>query len=65
MKLKIYSIHDTKAEAYNTPFFQQTHGMAERIFTDESNNPESNLNKHAEDFTLFYLGEFDQNTCRS
>jgi len=62
MKQKIFTIYDKKAEAYNTPWFQQTHGLAERIFRDESNNPESSINKHPEDYTLYYLGEYDQNT---
>jgi len=62
MKLKIFVIHDSKAEAYIQPFFQSTYGLAERMFTDEANNPESNICKHSEDFTLFYLGEFDQET---
>ena len=62
MKTKMFSIYDAKAESYVTPWFQPTFGLAERIFTDEVNNPESTLNKHPEDYTLFYLGEMDQDT---
>lgn len=62
MKTKMFTIHDAKAAAYNTPFFQPTHGLAERLFTDEANNPESAICKHPEDYTLFYLGELDQDT---
>ena len=62
MKLKMFTIRDDKANGYNQPFFTPTIGLAERSFTDEANNPESNLNKHSEDFTLFLLGEFNQET---
>jgi hypothetical protein len=65
MILKIFSVYDAKAASYVTPFYQTTIGLAERIFTDEANNPESSLNKHAEDYTLFLIGEFDQNTAET
>lgn len=59
MLLKIFSIYDTKAEAYNQPFFMTTIGQATRAFADEANNPNSNLSKHPEDYTLFEIGVFD------
>lgn len=62
MKTKIYSIYDSKAEAYNQPIFVQTKGQALRAFTDEANNPDSNICRHAADFTLFEIGEYDQLT---
>lgn len=59
MRHKIYSIFDSKAEAFATPFFMPTLGMATRAFTEECSNPNSQLLKHPEDFTLFELGEYD------
>lgn len=59
MKQKIFSVYDSKAEAFATPFFMPTLGMATRAFADECSNPQSSLRKHAEDYTLFELGEFD------
>lgn len=62
MKLKVFTIRDDKLEQYNQPFFVPTIGAAEREFTDLANNPDQMINKHAEDYTLFLLGEYDQAT---
>lgn len=59
MKYKIFSIFDSKAETFNTPIFLPTEGQALRIFDDMVNNPEQEIAKHPEDYTLFNLGEFD------
>lgn len=59
MQLKIFSIRDSKGETYNTPFFQKTHGEAERTFRELANDEKSIVNKYADDFDLYYLGEFD------
>lgn len=62
MKLKIYSIRDSKAEIFNTPFYQKTHGEAERNFRSLVNDEKSQVNKYPEDYALWYLGEYDDNT---
>lgn len=62
MTLKMYSIRDAKGEIFNPPFFQQTHGVAERSFKELVNDPKSNLNKYPEDYDLYYLGEYDDIT---
>lgn len=59
MKLKIYSVYDAKLEAYMQPFFMQTRGQALRAFTDTCNDTNTQFSKHPEDFTLFELGEYD------
>jgi len=62
MILKAFSIRDQKAEAYNTPFFQKTHGEAERNFKTLVNDPKSTVHQFPEDYDLYYLGEYnDQN----
>lgn len=58
--MKCFSIKDVKAEGFNTPFFQSTFGLAERAFRDACEDEKSHLNKHKEDFSLYYLGEFNQ-----
>ena len=63
MILKIFSIYDSKAEAYNSPFYMQTQSLAIRAFTDEANNESSQIGKHPADFTLFYIGEYDDHTA--
>ena len=59
---EIYSVRDAAAEAYLPPFAMQTLGAAIRAFTDTCNDPNSNLNNHPEDYTLFRLGIFDDRT---
>lgn len=62
MILKVFSIRDAKSEVYNTPFFQKTHGEAERSFRTAANDDKTQINKYPEDFDLYYLGEYDDNT---
>lgn len=59
MTLKVYSIRDQKGENYNSPFYKQTHGEAERDFRTVVNDDKSMLYKYPEDYDLYYLGEFD------
>ena len=62
MILQVFSIHDSKAAAYLAPFFQPTSALAVRMFTDAANDPESNICRHPEDFTLFHMGSYDNET---
>ena len=43
MQLKIYSIRDAKGQIFNTPFYQRTHGEAERNFRTVANDPKSTI----------------------
>lgn len=56
----VFSIYDLKAEAYLRPFFSPTRAMAMRSFEDTVNSPDSMMNAHPDDFTLFELGSWDQ-----
>lgn len=58
-KLKIYSVYDKKALAYNQPFFYHQNGQAIRAFSDAVNDSQSPFFKHPADFCLFYIGEWD------
>lgn len=62
MKLNVYTIYDSKAEAYLRPFFAPTKGLAIRSVSDAVNNPQENLHKYAADYTLFEVGIFDDST---
>jgi len=61
MKSKVYTVYDAKIEAYMNPFLMQTKGQAIRAFQDTINGKESQFSKHPEDFTLFEIGEYDDN----
>lgn len=60
MIINTYSIYDAAAKAYMRPMFMQTDGLAMRVFKDAINSEEqSDISKHPEQFTLFKIGEFD------
>lgn len=61
--MKIYSVYDSKAECYLTPFFAPTAGVALRMFTQAAQDENHEFHKHAEDYTLFEIGEFDQDSA--
>lgn len=65
MKLKIFTIYDSKATAYLQPFFMATTGQAIRAFTDATNDSKTQFYAHPEDFTLFEVGLYDDTTARS
>lgn len=62
MQLKMFSIRDSKAEIYNRPFFTHTLGEAEREFTRISNDPQSQISQFPEDYDLYYVGTYDDNS---
>lgn len=64
MIYKVYSVYDSKAEAYMQPFYCQSKGQAIRSFTEVSNDNTSQIGKYPEDFTLFELGEFNDSNGR-
>ncbi|AXL14687.1 nonstructural protein [Microviridae sp.] len=62
MKLEIFSIYDSKSEAYMQPFFMKNKGEATRAFTTLCNDGQSQMHQYPEDFTLFSLGAYDDST---
>lgn len=60
--MKIITIYDSKAKAYLTPFFSRNTATAIREITAVVNSPDHNFCQHAEDFGLFDLGEYDEQT---
>lgn len=59
MKQLVFSVYDSKANAYLRPFFTTTKGLALRSFIDAANDPRETINKYPGDYTLFELGEYD------
>lgn len=59
----MFSIYDSKMEAYGTPFFMPKQQMAIRAFSDIARDEKTNVNKHREDFTLFEIGEYDDSNA--
>jgi len=62
MRVKAYTIYDTKSLTYSNPFYAPTHGAAIRIVTDATQDNNSQLARHPADFILYCVGEFDDNS---
>lgn len=59
------AVRDSAAGAYNRPFFVPAAGMALRSFEDETNraDPQNPMHAHPEDFELYHIGFFDEETA--
>lgn len=62
MKVKMFSILDAKTGAYMQPFFALAIGQAARMFGDNINEKDSPFNKHPEDYVLYHVADFDDNS---
>jgi len=65
MKYVIVTVRDRTADVFGQPFFVARIGQAIRSFSDEVNSPSSDsaIAKHPEDFDLYELGAFDDETA--
>ncbi|AXH74195.1 MAG: nonstructural protein [Microviridae sp.] len=66
MIVKMYVVHDSAVKVFlpaPQTLFARTHGEAERNFRAVVNDPKSgHLHNHPEQFTLFYVGDYDDET---
>lgn len=60
MLLIAYTVWDSAAEAYIQPFWATNNAVAIRSFHGACTDSGHDFNKHAQDYTLFRLGTFDQ-----
>lgn len=60
--MKIFNVHDSKAQAYLRPFFEKTAGLAVRAFETAARDTEHAFNKYPGDYTLFEVGNHDEET---
>ena len=60
----VVSVKDRAADVFNRPFLVPHRNVAVRDFTDEVNRAAADnpLNKHPDDFDLYILGTFDDNS---
>nr|QRQ90059.1 MAG: nonstructural protein [Microviridae sp.] len=65
MQYKILAIRDRAADVFGQPIFTSSVGGAIRAFSDEINTPRegNNYNRHPEDFDLYHLGSFDDESA--
>lgn len=62
MITKVLAVFDNKVGTFAQPFFSQTLSSAKRAFADACSDPSTMLSKHPEDYTLFLLGDFNDET---
>lgn len=62
MKQLIFTVYDSKAEAYLAPFTTKTLGLAERMFQELVNQDGHQFNRFPGDYTLFCVGEWNEAT---
>ncbi len=63
MTNKIFTVYDSKAEAYITPYFSPTTATAIRAFTAAAQQEGHDFHKWAGDYTLFEIGTWDDQTA--
>lgn len=63
MKLQVFSIYDSKAHAHLPPFYMHNTDMAVRAVTQAVADPAHQFAKSPEDYTLFHLGQWDDETA--
>jgi len=61
MKMTVYACYDEKAKAFGPPWYLLTVGTALRNLNDMVNGNTA-IAKHPEDYTLYEIGEYDDNT---
>lgn len=59
MIAKVFTVYDSKLQAYMQPFCAQTAGVAVRMFEQTVRDPNTVFAKHPGDFTLFEIGTYD------
>lgn len=59
MIVKCYAILDSKIADFHLAIFDIKNQGAMRQFSDAVNDKQTKWNKHPEDFSLWYVGEFD------
>jgi len=62
MKLCIYSVLDNKAQAFLAPFFMSNDAVALRAFADAANDPTHQFFKNPNDYCLYRIGAFFDDT---
>lgn len=64
MITNLYVIYDKAANFYNKPFAQINEQIALRSAYDLLEDPRTDVHKSPEDFTMFWLGTYDDETAQ-
>lgn len=64
MKHKVYTCFDSKGQVYMHPFFMRADGEAVRAFSASIAKPGHPFADYPADYTLFCIGEYDDDNAR-
>jgi len=64
MKTNMYVLFDSASKLYSKPMFLHNDAMAIRVATDMLNNP-SDVSRHPEQFSIFFIGTYDDITAET
>lgn len=59
---KMFAVRDAQVEAFLQPFFSPTKGAAIRAMTEAVNDPKHEISRHAKDYSLWHLADFDDSS---
>lgn len=62
MQLELFTVLDVKAKVYLPPFTFRSRAEAVRAFSESAHDPKHMFGKHPEDFILFAVGTYDDNS---
>ena len=62
MKSVIASVQDVKAEFFGRPFTARSEAEAVRMFADGIKDNQTQMSQHPEDFILYHIGLFNDET---
>ena len=60
--MKMYSIYDQIAKAYQNPIYAVNDGAAIRIFQEAVNDEQTYLSKAPQDYIMFFIADYDEQT---
>lgn len=66
MKMCVVAVRDSAVGAFNRPFYAPAIGVAVRSFSDEVNRKAADniMSAHPEDFELWHLSDFEEESGR-
>lgn len=59
MKMVVGSVFDAKVQVWSQPFVMQNKGALTRAWEESCNDPQTQFFKHPTDFSMFIIGEWD------
>lgn len=62
MQMQVYTVRDSAISAFVNPFYARTHEEAMRTCAQAISDKKSAMGTHPENFDLYYLGTYEDNT---